>query len=78
MILSEVYIYYNKLFTLTLLIMYIYYKPNVRELFKNLDYKFLIFKYKSVYKNFINEAIPLVLHIYADFIVFYVLSLIAF
>lgn len=38
MILSEVYIYYIQLFTLTLLIMYIYYKSNVRELFKNLDY----------------------------------------
>ncbi|CAD8081110.1 unnamed protein product [Paramecium primaurelia] len=68
----------SELFTLFLLIRYIYKNPEVYNLIANYEFSCQIFKFRETYIMFIKESIPLILHIYADFIVFYILSFVAY
>ncbi|CAD8093391.1 unnamed protein product [Paramecium primaurelia] len=68
----------SELFTLLMLIRYIYKNPEVYNLIASFEFSCQIFQYRETYIMFIKESIPLILHIYADFIVFYILSFVAF
>ncbi|CAD8116866.1 unnamed protein product [Paramecium sonneborni] len=68
----------SELFTLFMLIRYIYKNPEVYNLIANFEFSCQIFSFRDTYVMFIKESIPLILHVYADFIVFYILSIVAF
>ncbi|CAK87601.1 unnamed protein product (macronuclear) [Paramecium tetraurelia] len=68
----------SELFTLFMLIRYIYKHQEVYDLLANFQFSCQIFQYKETYIMFVKESIPLILHIYADFIVFYILSFVAY
>ncbi|CAK69739.1 unnamed protein product (macronuclear) [Paramecium tetraurelia] len=68
----------SELFTLLMLIRYIYKNPEVYNLFANFEFSCQILHFRETYQMFIKESLPLILHIYADFIVFYILSFVAF
>ncbi|CAD8192176.1 unnamed protein product [Paramecium octaurelia] len=68
----------SELFTLFMLIRYVYKHQEVYDLLANFQFSCQIFQYKETYIMFVKESIPLILHIYADFIVFYILSFVAY